>query len=536
MKENKQSEIDRLLLSIKERNREQAVLLAVSKKLAAITDQEELRHFLNEDLKSHIAFNRFVLCATDENEKQYQVIFHDEVKQFLILQKQFYDINDGFFDVALQFPEAIKFDTASFNKAQQKPDFIGESFKSGMKVMIAYPLHYQKKNPLVLFIFLDRADKFDREAQRFLNGINIQLSITASNIILKQNLEQQLFTVQDTTSKEITTQQSNKKTAKNSETVLKFIGKSSAFQKVNHLIEQVSASDSTVLILGESGTGKELAACKIHENSTRKHKRMVTVNCAAIPAHLIESELFGHEKGSFTGATEKRIGKFELAHNSTLFLDEIGELPLGMQTKLLRALQEKEIERIGGKRILKVNVRIIAATNRDLITEMEEGRFRKDLFYRLNVFPITLPPLRERKEDIEALCLHFLHYFATKSNKKNIKLSGNALQSALNYSWPGNIRELQHCMERSVLLAEDQLVNEIHFLTESEKILSINNFQDVQIKPLKEIEKEYILKIIKLCNGRISGPNGAAKKLQIPSTTLMSKMKKLGIKKQHFSE
>lgn len=536
MKENKQSEIDRLLLSIKERNREQAALLAVSKRLSAITSEEELRHFLNEDLKNHIAFDRFILCATDENEKQYQVVFHDDAKQFSIFKKQCYDVNDGFFDVTLQSPEAIKFEVSSFIKTQQKPDFIAESFKSGIKAMIAYPLHYQKKNPLVLFLFLDRADKFDREAQRFLNGINIQLSITASNIILKQNLEQQLFTIQDTNPKEIAMQHSNKKTTENSDAALKFIGKSSAFQKVNHLIGQVSASDSTVLILGESGTGKELAACKIHENSTRKHKRMITVNCAAIPAHLIESELFGHEKGSFTGATEKRIGKFELAHNSTLFLDEIGELPLEMQTKLLRALQEKEIERIGGKRILKVNVRIVAATNRDLITEMEEGRFRKDLFYRLNVFPITLPPLRERKEDIEALCLHFLHHFALKSNKKNIKLSANALQSALSHSWPGNIRELQHCIERSVLLADDQLVNEMYFLSESEKILAINNFQAPEIKPLKEIEKEYILKIIKLCNGRISGPNGAAKKLQIPSTTLMSKMKKLGIKKQHFSE
>jgi len=535
MKDNKQTEIDKLLLSIKERNREQAILLAVNKKLSAVTDQEELRHFLNEDLKYHIAFDRFVLCATDENEKQYQVIFHDDAKQFPILKKQFYNINDGFFDVALQSPEAIKFDATSFSKAQQKPDFIAESFKLGMKIMIAFPLHYQKKNPLILFLFLDRADKFDRDAQRFLYGINIQLSITASNIILKQNLEQQLSANQYANSDEIN-QHSNITIAEPIFNSGKLIGKSIAVQKINNLIQQVASSDSTVLILGESGTGKELVACKIHENSTRKNKRMITVNCAAIPSNLIESELFGHEKGSFTGATEKRMGKFELAHNGTLFLDEIGELPLEMQTKLLRALQEKEIERIGAKRILKVNVRIIAATNRDLITEMAEGRFRKDLFYRLNVFPITMPPLRNRKEDIEDLCLHFLQKFTQNSNKKNIKLSGNALQSVMNHSWPGNIRELAHCMERSVLLADDLLVNEIHFLTESEKVLAINNFQSFEIKPLKDIEKEYILKIIRLCNGRISGPNGAAKKLEIPSTTLMSKMKKLGIKKQHFSE
>ena len=535
MKENKQSEIDRLLLSIKQKNREQAILLAVNKKLSAVTDEEELRHFLNEDLKNHIPFDRFVLCATDENEKQYQVIFHDDLKQFSILKKKWYDINDGFFDRALQSSEALKVDIASFSKAQQKPEFIAESFSSGLKIMIAFPLHYQKKNPLILFLFLDRADKFDRDAQRFLNGINIQLSITASNIILKQKLEQQLSAVAGHNQNEIAKQYSNK-TVENNGSAINFIGNSIAFQKVNHLIDQVSASDSTVLILGESGTGKELAASKIHTNSNRKHNKIITVNCAAIPQHLIESELFGHEKGSFTGATEKRIGKFELAHESTLFLDEIGELSLEMQTKLLRALQEREIERIGGKRILKVNVRIIAATNRNLIAEMEAGRFRKDLFYRLNVFPITMPPLRDRKEDIEGLCLYFLNKFTQNSNKKNITLSGNALKSAMNHSWPGNIRELEHCMERSVLLADDVLINEIHFLTESEKIVAINNFQGLEIKPLKDIEKEYILKIIKLCNGRISGPNGAAKKLEIPSTTLMSKMKKLGIKKQHFSE
>ena len=535
MKENKQSEIDRLLLSINERNREQTVLLSINKKLSAITDQEELRYFLAEDLKNYIAFDRFVLCATDENEKQYKVIFHDDKKQFSIFKKQLYDIHDGFFDVALQSPEAIKFDAGSLSKIQQKPDFIAESFNAGMKNMIVFPLHYQKKNPLLLFLFIDRANKFDRDSQRFLNGINIQLSITASNIILKQNLEEQLIVNQDRKSKEIKQYSDIKVT----ETIFesdKLIGRSIAVQKVNELIQQVTASDSTVLILGESGTGKELAAIKIHENSTRKHKKMITVNCAAIPQHLIESELFGHEKGSFTGATEKRIGKFELAHNSTLFLDEIGDLPLEMQTKLLRALQEREIERIGGKRILKVNVRVVAATNRNLITEMENGRFRKDLFYRLNVFPITMPPLRERKEDIEELCLHFLKKYTKNPDKKNIKLSGNALKSVMNHSWPGNIRELEHCMERSVLLADGLLVNEINFLTESEKILAINNSEGFEIKPLKDIEKEYILKIIKLCNGRISGPNGAANKLEIPSTTLISKMKKLGIKKQHFSE
>lgn len=532
MKENKQSEIDRLLLSIKQKNREQAILLAVNKKLSAVTDEEELRHFLNEDLKNHITFDRFVLCATDENEKQYQVIFHDDLKQFSILKKKWYDINDGFFDRALQSSEALKVDIASFSKAQQKPEFIAESFSSGLKIMIAFPLHYQKKNPLILFLFLDRADKFDRNAQRFLNGINIQLSITASNIILKQKLEQQLSAVAGHNQNEIAKQYSNK-TVENNGSAINFIGNSIAFQKVNRLIDQVSASDSTVLILGESGTGKELAASKIHTNSNRKHNKIITVNCAAIPQHLIESELFGHEKGSFTGATERRLGKFELAHNGTLFLDEIGELSLELQVKLLRALQEKEIERVGGKGVIKVNVRILAATNRNLAKEVENGNFRSDLFYRLNVFPITVPPLRERKEDIIALALHFIRRFAKKTGKDVKELTKSVSKTLLDYPWPGNIRELEHLMERSVLLSKSNIIKEVHLpkVTQLENEVST---KDGKIRTIFENERDHILSTLKLCRGKISGKGGAAELLGIPATTLNSKIKKFKIKREHI--
>jgi transcriptional regulator with GAF, ATPase, and Fis domain len=213
--------------------------------------------------------------------------------------------------------------------------------------------------------------------------------------------------------------------------------------------------------MGETGTGKELVAKAIHDNSGRSNRTMVKVNCAALPANLIESELFGHEKGSFTDAIERKIGKFEMAHNSTLFLDEIGELPPDLQVKLLRVLQEKEIERIGGKEVIPVDVRIIAATNRSLQKEMQAGRFRSDLFYRLNVLPLTLPPLRERKEDIPALVAHFMHKYAQKTGRSDMEISASALQDLVAYHWPGNIRELEHLIERSILLTTGKHITKI---------------------------------------------------------------------------
>jgi len=312
------------------------------------------------------------------------------------------------------------------------------------------------------------------------------------------------------------------------------IGAGQEMQKVLQLVSQVAASDATVLLHGETGSGKEVIARAIHNASTRKDKIMVKVNCAAIPANLIESELFGHEKGSFTGATERRIGKFELANGSTLFLDEIGELPLELQTKLLRALQEKEIERVGGRGTIKINVRIITATNRNLQKEAEEGKFRSDLYYRLNVFPITLPPLRHRKDDIPVLTSHFIARYSRNTGKKITNLSKKALEELLAYSWPGNVRELEHLIERSVLLSNGPTIKKV-FLPDNHQIKTINIPEEFIIRPLKEIEKEYILKVIKKCNGRISGPQGAATKMGLPHTTLISRMQKLGIKKEHLA-
>jgi DNA-binding NtrC family response regulator len=305
------------------------------------------------------------------------------------------------------------------------------------------------------------------------------------------------------------------------------IGKSSVLEDVVEKIRVVAPTDTSVLVIGESGTGKEKVAHSVHELSERKNQPIVVVNCAALPHSLIESELFGHEKGSFTGANTMRIGKFEQANGGTVFLDEIGELPLDSQVKLLRVLQEKEIERLGGNKTIKVNVRIVAATNRSLEKEVAEGRFRLDLYYRLNVFPIELPPLRKRKEDIELLANFFLNKYATASKRNITSISKAALDQLSHYNWPGNIRELQHLIERSVLLAK---TTEIENFDLPKNIEQLSETPE-PLKSMEEMERDHIMNALKSSNGKISGMGGAAELLKLQPQTLYSKMKKLGIDK-----
>lgn len=310
------------------------------------------------------------------------------------------------------------------------------------------------------------------------------------------------------------------------------VGGCPATQRIFRLIQQVASANSTVLILGKTGTGKELVARAIHNNSPRKSKLMVKVNCATLPVHLIESELFGHERGSFTGAVEKRLGKFELANGGTLFLDEIGEMPLDLQVKLLRALQETEIERIGGKSPIKLDVRVIAATNRDLEKDVAEGRFRMDLYYRLNVFPIVLPELKDRKEDIPLLVSHFIHHLAAKTGRKIKGISNEALQDMLLYDWPGNIRELEHLIERSMLLSNGDMLKQIQLPRSKNATPAPAGKNEFIIRRMEENEKEYIVSMLQHCKGRVGGAHGAADLIGIPPSTLFSKMKKLGIKRR----
>ena len=306
------------------------------------------------------------------------------------------------------------------------------------------------------------------------------------------------------------------------------IGKSENFLRTLELSQQVGTSDTSVLILGESGTGKELIAQSIHQVSSRRHKPFVVVNCGAIPANLIESELFGHEKGSFTGALLKRLGKFELANGGTIFLDEVGELPLELQVRFLRVLQEKEIEPIGCSP-KKVDVRVIAATNRDMEEEIACGRFRLDLYYRLNVFPIVMPPLRERKNDIPLLANHFLAKYNTINTNMPASFSKTAIEVLQAHHWPGNIRELENTIQRSILLTKGNTIESISFT--SDKLKKDTLRDDGKLKTMLENERDHILTVLESCSWKISGKGGAAELLDINASTLYSRIKKLGIRK-----
>jgi transcriptional regulator with GAF, ATPase, and Fis domain len=299
------------------------------------------------------------------------------------------------------------------------------------------------------------------------------------------------------------------------------VGQSPPMKKVLSQVEQVAKTGSTVLLLGETGTGKELLARAIHGLSPRKNRPLVTVNCASLPPTLIESELFGREKGAYTGALTRMVGRFEMADGSTLFLDEIGELPLELQSKLLRFLEEGSFERLGSSTSVRVNVRIIAATNRDIGREVEEGKFRRDLFYRLNVFPILIPPLREHPEDIPLLVRAIVKEFQKKMGKEIESIPKKTMAALQSYSWPGNVRELRNLVEHAMILSRGKTLDmEVPQRASSEALMAGN---------LKDMERIHLAAVLKKTGWRISGPGGAAEILGLKRTTLLSKMKKLGI-------
>jgi formate hydrogenlyase transcriptional activator len=390
---------------------------------------------------------------------------------------------------------------------------------TGLKNMYGLPLRLGDKTIGTIWMLANRL------SQLLLKGICAQISIAIANIQANEKLltyKKRLEVENDYLKEQI-------KTIYNFSEI---IGSGDEMQKVYRLMSLVADSNSTVLVLGETGTGKELIARAIHNTSPRKDKLMVKVNCAALPANLIESELFGHERGAFTGAIDRRIGKFELANHSTLFLDEIGELPLEAQSKLLRVIQEREVERVGGKHVIKIDVRLIAATNRNLEEEVKAGRFRADLYFRLNVFPIHLPPLRDRADDVEPLTHFFIQKYSRNSGRKIRKVAPRVIQQLRSYTWPGNVRELEHLIERSILLTTDGVLDDIYIpqntdTTKHEQAHLLN-------RSLEEVERDHIIETLKRCAGKVSGTGSAAEVLKIPGNTLHSKMKKLGINKGDY--
>jgi len=390
---------------------------------------------------------------------------------------------------------------------------------TGLKNMYTLPLRVGEKNIGTIWLLANQLSPL------LLKGICAQISIAVDNIIANEKLlafKKQLEVENDYLKEQI-------KTIYNFSEI---IGNGLQMQKVYRLMSLVADSNTTVLVSGETGTGKELIARGIHNASSRRDKLMVKVNCAALPANLIESELFGHERGAFTGAIDRRLGKFELANNSTLFLDEVGELPLDAQAKLLRVIQERELERIGGKQTIKIDVRLIVATNRNLEEEVNAGRFRADLYFRLNVFPINLPPLRDRPEDIEPLTHFFVQKYSRNTGRKIRKIAPKVVQQLRSYTWPGNVRELEHLLERSIILTTDGILQDVYI----PRNMAAEKQDEVHLlnRSLEEVERSYIIEVLKRCAGKISGAGGAAEILKIPGNTLHSKMKKLGIGKRDY--
>ena len=536
----KELESERLLRLSQKREAECNILISLSNHIAAVRNNQELLAVVTTHLKNILGFKHTIIARIAEDGKTASGFLVDPkaVSRNHPLYRQAvhgqYPIADGVLDLAVDAEGPLVFDLESFTKRGTLPLYLQIHFESGCRQIVIIRFTENDRAFGFWILFFAHRDPLDAALLRLVAGIASQLSIAVQNIIANQRIRHQLEEISGYKARledeKIYLQEEIQTTHNYGD----MIGKSAELQKVFVLVDQVASSDSTVMILGETGTGKELIARAIHNNSSRRNKLMVKVNCAALPANLIESELFGHERGSFTGATERRLGKFELAHNGSLFLDEIGEMPLELQVKLLRALQEREIERVGGRTTIKVDVRIIAATNRDLEKEMKEGRFRRDLYFRLNIFPIHLPPLRHRVEDIPLLAAHFVSFFAKKTGKKISTLSNKVVQLLQQYSWPGNIRELEHLIERSILLTSGDTLKHIVLPAATPVSVAPDSNEDYILKTIEDNERDHILSTLKFCRGRVDGPGGAANILGVPPSTLHSKIKRLGIKREHF--
>jgi len=421
-------------------------------------------------------------------------------------------------------PEGLAFTTQqpvlirNLSLTEFPAEIIKRGAAAGLKSGCAVPLISHGRALGTLSVVSTRAEAFSDDDAKLFSWIGAQVALAAANSMAYQEIS----SLKDKLAKEKLYLEEEIQTEYNFEEI---IGDSRALKLVLKEVQTVAATDSTVLILGETGSGKELVARALHNRSNRRERTFVKLNCAAIPTGLLESELFGHERGAFTGAIATKIGRFELADRGTIFLDEVGEIPLELQVKLLRVLQEQEFERLGSTRTIHVNVRVIAATNRDLRRMVEEQEFRSDLYYRLKVFPVTVPPLRDRPEDIPLLVRHFAQKFAQRMKKRIETIPSEAMKALQAYHWPGNVRELENFIERAVILTQDQDL----FVSIGELKRLPSHTTNSGTTTLEHAEREHILKALHKTNWTIGGPAGAAAKLGMKRTTLQSKMQKLGI-------
>lgn len=507
-----------------EREHEKTFLLGFSKEVARVRTREDLKNAVFKVLSRILNVRLAMINLIEDDNAALKPFMHD---------RTLFENAAGDFDALVAVSNSIhepitarvmaSEDHVVLKVTEELESCPGNPFvqlwaKTGLKYMFAAPLRSAQADLGTLWLLTD-----DLKSELF-QGICSQISTAIANIQANEKIfaYKRMLEMENSQLKE---------QIKRTYNFNEIVGSGPEMQQVYDLISLVSESNSTVLITGETGTGKELIARAIHSSSPRKDKLMIKINCAALPANLIESELFGHEKGAFTGALERRIGKFELADNSTIFLDEIGEMPLEAQVKLLRVLQEKELERIGGKTTIKVNVRVITATNRNLEEEVKAGRFRSDLYYRLNVFPIHLPPLRDRRDDIVLLAHLFVDRYSKAAGRKISRISPKVLHELTSYPWPGNVRELEHLMERSVLLSTEPIIKEVYL---PNKNPGPETQQVAMLGTLEDVERIHIIETIKRCRGKLAGPGGAAEYLGVPATTLHSKIKKLGITKHQY--
>jgi formate hydrogenlyase transcriptional activator len=506
------------------KEREKSFLLDFSQDIAGVRTKEDLENAIFSVLQNVLNIRLSMIRLLEDDGVSLSAYMYDHTmfdgvdEIFRELASKTITTDEYLTNKVLTSKAPVIFDIAEEDRKGNSAKYLYFWKKMGRKHVYAACLRVGNENTGTLWLHTDELN------MTLLKGICAQISIAVSNIRANEKVlayKQQLESENDHLKEQV----------KSIYNFSEIIGSGPEMEKVYRLMSRVAESNSTVLILGETGTGKELIARAIHNASPRKNKLMVKVNCAALPANLIESELFGHEKGSFTGAFDRRIGKFELAHNSTLFLDEIGELPLELQAKLLRVIQEREFERVGGKATVKVDVRIVAATNANLEAEVHNGKFRSDLFYRLNVFPIHLPPLRQRPEDIAPLANFFVARYSKLTGNKVTSITPKALQQLRAYLWPGNVRELEHLIERSVLLANGNMLRDIDLPKSRDDDAQPTVFANTT---LDTMERSYIIEVLKRCSGKISGAGGAAELLDVPSTTLHSKMTKLKITKADY--
>ena len=536
-------------LKLERQNTRLKLLLNMTNRITSNLDLADLLHTVSGSVRHVMESDLVAISLLDSKSGQFRICALDFPNGKGFVHEELVTTHDGVTRRAFETLKPVivnQFDPAEFG-SEASEIVIGE----GLKTFCIIPLVNRGRALGVLCLARKKENSFSEYDAEFLTEVTGQVAIGIENALAYREISE----LKDKLAHEKLYLEEEIRSELNFEHI---IGSSQPLKKVLELVETVAPSDSTVLLLGDTGTGKELIARAIHDHSRRKDRTFVKLNCAAIPTGLLESELFGHEKGAFTGAISQKIGRLELAHQGTLFLDEVGDIPIEIQPKLLRALQEQEFERLGSTQTRKVSVRLVAATNRDLEKMIAAREFRSDLYYRLNVFPIRIPPLRERKEDIPLLVRFFVHKLAGRMQKHIERIPAAAMKTLTNWGWPGNIRELENFIERAVILTRGKILEvplpELHESVVESPAPNDHGTQDEisrivrqtiseigkensrsEAKQHNESERQEIIRVLRETKGRVAGANGAAVRMAINRTTLISRIKKLGINPRLFS-